>query len=422
MKLINFLNDLFKEDGFILIDYNSNRYVIGKPLKEIPIELQLLDKSLHKKLLFHPDLYFGEAYTNGSLRLRNGTLTEFLDIAFKNIGRADINIYGKTLNKIKGTLKYLTSFNKIVKSKQNVAHHYDISEKLYDLFLDKKRQYSCAYFKNENDTLETAQENKIDHIIKKLHIHPNQKVLDIGSGWGTLAIDIAKKTKASVTGITLSENQLKYSQEKAKELNLDNQVEFKLIDYRQLNEKFDRIVSVGMFEHVGKKFYQTYFNRVSQMLKKDGVALIHTIGSNLPPRDPQPWITKYIFPGGYTPSLSEITRPIEDSGLIATDIEILRMHYAHTLRNWKERFLSKKDQVLEMFDEKFLRMWEFYLTSCEMAPRPGRIHKEYNLPFAEMGLKEDLREIKKNKDFSSKREEILSMIWNMEEEIMGKEN
>ena len=196
------------------------------------------------------------------------------------------------------------------------------------MFLDKKRQYSCAYFKNENDSLETAQENKIDHIIKKLHIQPNQKVLDIGAGWGTLAIDIAKKTKASVTGITLSENQLKYSQEKAKELNLDNQVEFKLIDYRQLNEKFDRIVSVGMFEHVGKKFYQTYFNRVSQMLKKDGVALIHTIGSNLPPRDPQPWITKYIFPGGYTPSLSEITRPIEDSGLIATDIEILRMHYA----------------------------------------------------------------------------------------------
>ena len=196
MKLINFLNDLFKEDGFILIDYNSNRYVIGKPLKETPIELQLLDKSLQQKLLFHPDLYFGEAYTNGSLRLKNGTLTEFLDIAFKNIGRADINIYGKTLNKIKGTLKYLTSFNKIVKSKQNVAHHYDISEKLYDLFLDKKRQYSCAYFKNENDTLETAQENKIDHIIKKLHIQPNQKVLDIGSGWGTLAIDIAKKNKS----------------------------------------------------------------------------------------------------------------------------------------------------------------------------------------------------------------------------------
>ena len=371
MKLINFLNDLFKEDGFILIDYNSNRYVIGKPLKETPIELQLLDKSLHQKLLFHPDLYFGEAYTNGSLRLKNGTLTEFLDIAFKNIGRADINIYGKTLNKIKGTLKYLTSFNKIVKSKQNVAHHYDISEKLYDLFLDKKRQYSCAYFKNENDTLETAQENKIDHIIKKLHIQPNQKVLDIGSGWGTLAIDIAKKTKASVTGITLSENQLKYSQEKAKELNLDNQVEFKLIDYRQLNEKFDRIVSVGMFEHVGRKFYKKFFNQIEKLLKDNGVSLIHTIGSVNPPRDPHPWITKYIFPGGYTPSLSEVTNPIEKAGLIVTDIEVLRLHYAHTLRHWKENCLKNKDKIIQMFDEKFFRMWEFYLAGCEMAFKWG---------------------------------------------------
>ena len=367
MKLINFLNNLFKEDGFILIDYNSNRYVIGKPLKEIPIELQLLDKSLHKKLLFHPDLYFGEAYTNGSLRLKNGTLTEFLDIAFKNIGRADINIYGKTLNKIKGTLKYLTSFNKIVKSKQNVAHHYDISEKLYDLFLDKKRQYSCAYFKNENDSLETAQNNKIDHIIKKLNLKPNQKVLDIGSGWGSLAIEIAKKTQCTVTGITLSENQYNYSIKKAKEFNLENQVNFKLVDYRQLNEKFDKVVSVGMFEHVGRKFYKTFFNQVSKLLNDDGLALIHTIGSINQPRDPQPWVTKYIFPGGYTPSMSEVAGPIEKSGLMITDVEVLRMHYFHTLRNWKERFLRNKSKVLTMFDEKFFRMWEFYLTSCEMS-------------------------------------------------------
>ena len=371
MKLISFLNKLIKYDGFIIVDYNSNRYVIGKPLKKNPIELEILDKSLHKKLLLHPDLYFGEAYTDGTLRIKNGSLSEFLEIAFKNIGRSEINLYGKTLNKLKGTLRYFTNFNKILKSKKNVAHHYDISEKLYDLFLDKKRQYSCAYFKNESDSLETAQENKINHIIKKLNIKPNQKVLDIGSGWGTLAIDIAKKTQASVTGITLSKNQLRYSQEKAKELNLDNQVEFKLADYRQLNEKFDRIVSVGMFEHVGRKFYRTYFNKVSKMLNNDGVALIHTIGSVNPPRDPQPWITKYIFPGGYTPSLSQIARPIEDSGLIAADIEILRMHYAHTLRNWKNRFLSKKQEVLEMFDEKFLRMWEFYLASCEMAFKWG---------------------------------------------------
>ena len=371
MSLVSFLNNLFKYDGFVLIDSSSNKFVIGKPLKEKPITVKLLDKNLNYKLLLYPDLYFGEAYTNGSLVIENGTLTEFLDITLRNIGRKDINIYGKIFNKLKGTYRYLTNFNKIIKSKKNVSHHYDISEKLYDLFLDSNRQYSCAYFKNENDTLEEAQENKIDHIIKKLNIKPNQKVLDIGSGWGTLAINIAKKTKASVTGITLSKNQLEYSNKKAKEMNLNNQVEFKLIDYRQLNEKFDRIVSVGMFEHVGRKFYNTYFNVVSKLLRDNGVALIHTIGSSNPPRDPQPWITKYIFPGGYTPSLSELAKPVENSGLIVSDIEVLRMHYSHTLRHWKERFLSKKDIVLDMFDEKFFRMWEFYLASCEMAFKWG---------------------------------------------------
>ena len=371
MNLINFLNSLIKYDGFILIDSNSKKYVIGKPIKENPIIIKLLDKNLNYKLLLNPDLYFGEAYTNGSLIIENGTLTEFLEIALRNIGRNDINIYGKILNKIKGSYRYLTNFNKGLVSKKNVSHHYDISEKLYDLFLDANRQYSCAYFKSENDSLEQAQENKMDHIIKKLNIKPNQKVLDIGSGWGTLAINIAQKTKASVTGITLSENQLEYSNNKAKEMNLGNQVEFKLIDYRELNEKFDRIVSVGMFEHVGRKFYNKYFNTVSKLLTDKGIALIHTIGSSSPPRNPQPWITKYIFPGGYTPSLSQIARPIEDSGLIISDMEVLRMHYSHTLRNWKERFLSKKSTVLEMFDEKFFRMWEFYLASCEMAFKWG---------------------------------------------------
>ena len=289
----------------------------------------------------------------------------------KNIGRGDTNYYSKILNKLRGTYRYLTSFNLISKSKTNVAHHYDISEKLYDFFLDKNRQYSCAYFKNDNDTLETAQENKIKHIIKKLNLKPNQKVLDIGSGWGTLAIEIAKQSKCEVLGITLSENQLQYSLDKVRELNLENQVSFKLLDYRELNEKFDRIVSVGMFEHVGRKFYKKYFNKVSELLNNDGVALIHTIGSSNPPRDPHPWITKYIFPGGYTPSLSEIARPIENSGLVISDMEVLRLHYSHTLRHWKERFLGKREKVLELFDEKFLRMWEFYLAGCEMAFKWG---------------------------------------------------
>ena len=366
MQLAKFLNKLFKEDGFILIDANSIKYIIGNPKKEKPITLRLLDKKLHYKLLFNPDLYFGEAYTDGTAKIENGSLTDFLEIALKNIGRNQTNILSQILNKLRGTYRYLTNFNVTKKSKKNVAHHYDISDDLYDLFLDPKRQYSCAYFKNENDSLEVAQNNKIDYIIKKLNLKPNQKVLDIGCGWGSLAIEIAKKTQCEVTGITLSENQYKYSINKAKELNVENQVQFKLIDYRQLNEKFDRIVSVGMFEHVGRKYYKTFFNQINKLLNDTGIALIHTIGSVNQPRDPQPWITNYIFPGGYTPSMSEITVPIEKSGLIISDIEVLRMHYSHTLRNWKERFLNNKSKVLTMFDENFFRMWEFYLTSCEM--------------------------------------------------------
>ena len=366
MQLAKFLNKLFKEDGFILIDANSIKYIIGNPKKEKPITLRLLDKKLHYKLLFNPDLYFGEAYTDGTAKIENGSLTDFLEIALKNIGRNQTNILSQILNQLRGTYRYLTNFNVTKKSKKNVAHHYDISDDLYDLFLDPKRQYSCAYFKNENDSLEVAQNNKIDYIIKKLNLKPNQKVLDIGCGWGSLAIEIAKKSQCEVTGITLSENQYKYSINKAKELNVENQVQFKLIDYRQLNEKFDRIVSVGMFEHVGRKYYKTFFNQINKLLNDTGIALIHTIGSVNQPRDPQPWITNYIFPGGYTPSMSEITVPIEKSGLIISDIEVLRMHYSHTLRNWKERFLNNKSKVLTMFDENFFRMWEFYLTSCEM--------------------------------------------------------
>ena len=367
MYLSNFLNRLIKDDGFELIDANSKSYLIGKPKKENPIRFKILDKTLHWKLLINPDLYLGEGYTDGSIVIENGTLTEFLDIAIKNIGRDSANSITNALDKFRRMYRYITNFNLIGKSKQNVAHHYDLSNKFYDLFLDEKRQYSCAYFKNEDDTLEVAQNNKIDHIIKKLNLKPNHKVLDVGCGWGTLALDIAKKTQCEVVGITLSKNQLEYAQQKAREMNLENQVEFRLEDYRQLSEKFDRVVSVGMFEHVGRKFYSKYFNKVFDFLNEDGVALIHTIGSINPPRGPQPWITKYIFPGGYTPSLSEVSLPIEKSGLIISDLEVLRAHYAHTLKNWKDRFMSKKEQVIEMFDEKFFRMWEFYLVGCEMS-------------------------------------------------------
>ena len=371
MQLARFLNTLFKKDGFLLIDANLKKYIIGNPKKKNPIILKILNKKLHYKLLFRPDLYFGEAYSEGEIEIENGTLTEFLDLALMNIGRGELNFFSQLINKFSGSYRYLTNFNFIKKSKMNVAHHYDLSDQLYDLFLDPKRQYSCGYFKNEDDSLEAAQNNKIKHIIKKLNIKPNQKVLDIGCGWGSLAIDIAKSTNCEVTGITLSKNQFEHCIKKAKELNLENQITFKLIDYRELNEKFDRIVSVGMFEHVGRKFYKKFFKQIEKLLNNNGVSLIHTIGSVNPPRDPHPWITKYIFPGGYTPSLSEVTTPIEKAGLIVSDIEVLKLHYSHTLRHWKENCLKNKAQIVEMYDENFFRMWEFYLAGCEIAFKWG---------------------------------------------------
>ena len=371
MQLARYLNKLFQKDGFLLIDANSNKYIIGTPKNKTPITVKILDKKLHYKLFFRPDLYFGEAYSNGDIQIENGSLTDFLDIALMNIGRGELNFFSMLINKLYGSYRYLTNFNFIKKSKMNVAHHYDLSDDLYSLFLDSKKQYSCGYFINENDTLEDAQNNKIQHIIKKLNIKPNQKVLDIGCGWGSLAIDIAKSNNCEVTGITLSENQFNYCVKKAKKLNLENQVTFKLIDYRQLDEKFDRIVSVGMFEHVGRKFYKNFFKKIDNLLKDDGVSLVHTIGSVNPPRDPHPWITKYIFPGGYTPSLSEVVTPVEKAGLIVSDIEVLKLHYSHTLRHWKENCIKNKIQIINMFDEKFFRMWEFYLASCESAFKWG---------------------------------------------------
>ena len=371
MLLVKFLNNLFKKDGFLLEDANGKEHIIGKPASKNLIKMKINDKKLHYKLLLYPDLYFGEAYTDGKITFKNGNISDFLDLALQNIGREKTSTMGEFINSIRGSYRYLTNFNFIKKSKMNVAHHYDISDELYFLFLDPLRQYSCAYFKKDNDSLEEAQKNKINHIIKKLNIKENSKVLDIGSGWGHLSIEIAKQTKCQVTGVTLSKNQYKYSNQKVKELNLGNQVQFKLMDYREVKEKYDRIVSVGMFEHVGRKFYKTFFNKITEILKDDGVALLHTIGSVNSPRNPQPWITKYIFPGGYTPSLSEVAGPIEKSGLILSDMEVLRMHYAHTLRNWKNRFIKNKEKVLQMFDERFFRMFEFYLSSCEMAFKHG---------------------------------------------------
>ena len=366
MQLARFLNKVFKKGGFILTDANSKDYIIGEPGNN-PMKLKILKKDLNYKLLFHPDLYFGEAYTNGEIVIENGSLTDFLDLALMNFGRGELNFFSYLINRLRGSYRYLTNFNFIKKSKMNVSHHYDISDDLYDLFLDSKRQYSCAYFKNDNDTLEVAQNNKIQHIIKKLNIKDNQKVLDIGCGWGSMCFEIAKQSECEVTGVTLSKNQYEYCIKKAKELKLDNQCHFELLDYRHLKGKFHRIVSVGMLEHVGRKFYKTFFKKINDLMTDDGISLIHTIGSTLPKGPPAPFIQSFVFPGGLVPSGSDLIDSVEKTGLILSDMESLILHYDKTLEAWLERFLKNREKAKRMYSEKFCKMWEFYLASCSAA-------------------------------------------------------
>ena len=363
--LIKFLNKLVRSSGFILESHNNELHNIGKNTDKNSLRLVIKRKSLYFKLILCPGLYFGEAYVKGDVIISNGNLSDFLKIILSNVGKNDYifceNIFIKTLYAFKNFLRK----NNIMNSKNNVAHHYDISDNLYKLFLDSKMQYSCAYFKDSNESLEKAQLNKIKHIIKKLDINKNCSILDIGSGWGGLSIEIARETGAKVCGITLSENQLKYSKYKAKLEGLDHLITFKLSDYRDINDKYDRIVSVGMFEHVGKDYYNMFFNKINSLLLEDGFALIHTIGSLTPPKPVEPWINKYIFPGGYIPTISEISPIIEKSKLVLCDLEIWRTHYAKTLSKWKNNFLSHREEVITMFNEEFVRMWEYYLTSCQ---------------------------------------------------------
>jgi cyclopropane-fatty-acyl-phospholipid synthase len=253
-----------------------------------------------------------------------------------------------------------------------VAHHYDLSGALYDLFLDADKQYSCAYFRDPGMTLEEAQAAKKALIAAKLRLEPGMRVLDIGSGWGGLALTLARDHGARVTGVTLSEEQLKVSRARAAAAGLEGQVDFHLRDYRAVTGQFDRIVSVGMFEHVGVPHYATFFATAARLLAPDGVMLLHTIGRNAPPAATSPWITKYIFPGGYVPSLSEVAAPIEASGLWLTDLEVWRLHYAETLRAWQRRFEANIDAVRALYDERFCRMWRFYLVASEMSFRAGR--------------------------------------------------
>ena len=376
MILARLFSKIYKEEssGIILVDNKGQKYICGNPRKDKPITIKLLKENLKWKLLVDPELEFPEAYMRGEIIVENASLKEFLMDLIKNLGRGEVSTASAITKRIYQVYRYLTNFNFPGKSKKNIEHHYDIGgdrgEKLYDIFLDTKhRLYSCAYWKENTKTLEEAQQNKIDHIVKKLDIQEGQKILEVGCGWGGMAFEIAKQKKCEVTGISLSKNQIKYCQEKAKELGLDNQVKFELIDYREVKGHYDRIYSVGMFEHVGKKFYKTFFKTMNKLLKDDGLFLLHTIGVVDSPSPPNKFINKYIFPGGVCPSFSQIIKPIEKTGLIVCDAETLIRHYDKTLESWLERFLDKKNEVKDLFDEKFVKMWEFYMASCAAAFR-----------------------------------------------------
>jgi len=368
MLFARLLSKTFKKKGIVLIDSQGQKYICGKPDLNKPLTLKLLKKNLNWKLVLNPDLNFPEAYMKGEIEIENGSLLDFLNMTFENIGRSEINTFGYIMKKAFHTWRFFTHYNLPTQSKKNAQYHYDKGEDLYDLFLDKKhRQYSCAYFLKDKESLEEAQQNKINHIIKKLNLKPGQKVLDIGCGWGGMAFEIARQSQCEVKGISLSENQINYCKNKAKELNLDNQVHFELCDYREVKDKFDRIVSVGAFEHFGKKFYKTFFKKIKNIMTEDGICLLHTIGSVDEPGPTQPFIQKYVFPGGVIPSLSDMVKPIEKTGLIISDCETLIHHYDKTLKEWLNRFMQNKEKAKYMYNKEFVRMWEFYLSSCSAA-------------------------------------------------------
>ena len=374
MILAKVLSRIYKKNGIILEDSTGQKYICGSPRKDNPITLKLLKENLKWKLILDPELEFPEAYMRNEILIQNGSLEEFLMSLVENLGREEITTASYLSKKIYQAVRFISNFNLPGKARKNVEHHYDIGgdkgEKLYDIFLDTKhRQYSCAYWKENTKTLEEAQQNKIDHIIKKLNIKSGQKILEVGCGWGGMAFEIARQKGCEVKGISLSKNQINYCKKKAKELNLDNQVSFELADYREVKGEYDRIYSVGMFEHVGKKFYNVFFKSISKLLKNDGMFLLHTIGVVDKPSPPNKFINKYIFPGGICPSLSQIVKPIEKTDLIVADTETLIRHYDKTLLSWLNRFMAKKHLVKDMFDEKFVKMWSFYLASCAAAFR-----------------------------------------------------
>ena len=369
MLLASVLARFIRIGRLSVVDASGRRHVFeGSPGPAATIRLH--DPALHWKLLLKPRLLIPEAFVAGALTVEEGSsLYDFIDVLVAN-DAAQPNALPLWLGQASGRLvRRLHQYNPVPRARRNVAHHYDLSDQLYELFLDRDRQYSCAYFGSPEDDLDTAQENKKRHIAAKLLLRPGSRVLDVGSGWGGLALYLAAECGADVTGLTLSEEQHKVATRRAAAAGLSDRVRFYLRDYREETGRYDRIVSVGMFEHVGVNQYPTYFRRLSELLEPDGVALLHSIGRREGPGTTNPWLRKYIFPGGYSPALSEVVPEAERARLWITDIEILRLHYAETLRAWRRRFEHNRERICELYDERFCRMWEMYLVGAEIAFR-----------------------------------------------------
>ena len=372
MLFAQLLERLIQVGSLTVIDANGRTHTFTGDLPGRSCTIRLHDKALHYRALLNPYLCIGEAYIDGTLTVEDTDLYEFVALCEINMGWSNsVHWLPRLRHAISLIGRRVTQRNPAPRARHNVAHHYDLSGRLYEIFLDSDRQYSCAYFVEPDDGLEQAQCRKKQHLAAKLLLAPGQKVLDIGSGWGGLAISLAKLADIEVTGITLSTEQHAYANQRAEREGLADRVKFMLKDYRQIRGRFDRIVSVGMFEHVGIGYYDVFFGCVRDLLVEDGIALLHTVGRAMGPGAMNPWMDKYIFPGAYPPALSEVTPVIERKGLYITDIEILRLHYAETLKAWRERFMANREKVLGLYDDRFCRMWELYLASCEAAFRYG---------------------------------------------------
>ncbi|WP_274424207.1 SAM-dependent methyltransferase [Chelativorans sp. YIM 93263] len=335
-----------------------------------PVHVVIHSRQAERAISLDPALAVPEAYMDGDLDFKKGNPLALLKLIYQNMEAGSGPILAMRMGEgLRYLFRRLHQFNPAARSKSNVQRHYDLSGELYKLFLDEDMQYSCAYFSDPNVSLEEAQRAKKRHIAAKLALEPGQKVLDIGSGWGGMGLYLARHFGAEVLGVTLSEEQHTVSQKRAQEANLAGRARFEIADYRSLTGPFDRIVSVGMFEHVGVNHYRTFFEQCARLLDDDGVMLLHTIGRTSGPSVTSAFIRKYIFPGGYIPSMSEILPAIEKAGLIVTDVEVLRLHYAETLKNWRERFMANRSKAVEIYDERFARMWEFYLSGAEASFR-----------------------------------------------------